>query len=412
MLGNQINKNRYIGIAAGTALSMALASLSAGAVAGNAAAAPQTKKTQTSTQTVSPAGLKALWQVANPKKQLAQSGKEAAANNDIPAKATITAPTEKTATPAKKNPDAVFEIKEQSKSASADGSTASKKNSKNAHPDVLPMLTWYPAEAEPKAVLLCVHGLGLNNDSYKEFADKFCNRGYLIYSVDVPGFGSFQNANEGRDRVDFDYCLRGIRDTLKLIHKINPGKPVFVLGESMGGAIALRVTSLNPDLVSGLISSVPSGDRFKQGKETLRVGLKLLTAPNKTFDIGTSVIARATDNADLKEKWSGDPLNRMDLTPKELLRFQSFMNENHDSAKQITQTPVLFVQGCKDKLVRPEGTQELFNSLATKDRQIELIHDKEHLIFEEGQFDDHVLDIVDKWLVEHIDNKKQLTSNK
>jgi alpha-beta hydrolase superfamily lysophospholipase len=157
---------------------------------------------------------------------------------------------------------------------------------------------------------------------------------------------------------------------------------------------------------------VPSGDRFKQSKETLRIGLKLLTAPNKEFDIGTSVIERATTSEALKEKWAGDPLNRMNLTPKELLTFQSFMNANYDSAKQITKTPVLFVQGCKDQLVRPEGTVQLFNSLQTKDREIELIHDKEHLIFEEGQFDDHVLDIVDKWLVAHISNNKQLTSNK
>ncbi len=87
------------------------------------------------------------------------------------------------------------------------------------------------------------------------------------------------------------------------------------------------------------------------------------------------------------------------------------MNENHESAKQISKTPVLFVQGCKDQLVRPQGTVEIFNSLSTKDRKIELIHDKEHLIFEEGQFDDQVLDIVDQWLVAHIpNNNKQLTS--
>jgi alpha-beta hydrolase superfamily lysophospholipase len=360
------------------------------------------------TNTVQAPGLKSIWQMANPVKKLAQTNKEASAAIEN----SKTAPAdsaESKDTNEKKTGSASIQDGKPAASEEQEGKSDKKKLAK---PRVLPMISWYPDNGEVKAVILCVHGLGLNSDSYEEFGQKFRNRGYLIYSMDVPGFGSFKQADEGRDRVDFPYCLNAIQKSLELIHRANPDKPVFVLGESMGGAIALRATSMNPQLVDGLISSVPSGDRFKQSKETLRIGLKLLTAPNKEFDIGTSVIERATTSEALKEKWAGDPLNRMNLTPKELLTFQSFMNANYDSAKQITKTPVLFVQGCKDQLVRPEGTVQLFNSLQTKDREIELIHDKEHLIFEEGQFDDHVLDIVDKWLVAHISNNKQLTSNK
>jgi len=285
-------------------------------------------------------------------------------------------------------------------------------SSKKRFLDVLPCLTWVDPDVEPKAVLVCVHGLGLNNSSYEDFGKRMAKLGYTVYAVDVPGFGSFKKA-EGRDRVDFDYCLDGLASTLNLLHKVNRKLPIFVLGESMGGAIALRVTSDHPALVDGLISSVPSGDRFNQGKETLRVGLKLLTAPNKPFNIGSDVIKRATEDKDhnlindkLRTAWTNDPLNRMDLTPKELLRFQSFMNDNHDNARKITNTPVLFVQGCEDRLVRPKGTQELFNDIGSQDRQIELIQDKGHLIFEEGQFDDQVIGIVDKWLASHIEKAK------
>lgn len=296
-------------------------------------------------------------------------------------------------------------------SADADAakSDAPKKKRKTEFADVLPTLTWIDPDVDPKAIILCVHGLGLHNDSYEAFGKTMSKLGYLVYAVDVPGFGSFKAA-EGRERIDFDYCLRGIEQTLHFIHKVNPKMPIFILGESMGGAIALRFTSQHPDLIAGLVSSVPSGDRFKQGKETLRVGLKLLTAPNKEFDIGSSVISRATSKDDLKERWEKDPLNRMQLTPKELVRFQDFMNDNHESAKSITNTPVLFVQGCKDTLVRPEGTMQLYNQISSQDRELELIHDGEHLIFEENQFNDQVIKKLDKWLSSHLTTTNQLGS--
>jgi alpha-beta hydrolase superfamily lysophospholipase len=114
----------------------------------------------------------------------------------------------------------------------------------------------------------------------------------------------------------------------------------------------------------------------------------------------------------VREHWEKNPLNRMNLTPKELVRFQDFMNDNHESAKSITHTPVLFVQGCKDTLVRPKGTMQLYNSIASTDRALELIHDGEHLIFEENQFNDQVISMLDKWLVAHITKNKELGSNK
>ena len=203
--------------------------------------------------------------------------------------------------------------------------------------------------------------------------------GYATYAIDVRGFGSFMEA-KGREQVDFDGCLADVQSTLKVLHRAYPGMPIFLLGESMGGAIALRATAIYPELVDGLISSVPAGDRFKQNQTRLSVALHLLEAPNKPYNVGKGVIKQATENEELREVWSKDPLNKLNLSPNELLQFQHFMNQNHKCAKLITDKPVLFVQGCKDRLVRPEGTVELFNELATPDRKLELISNGEHLI--------------------------------
>jgi alpha-beta hydrolase superfamily lysophospholipase len=260
-----------------------------------------------------------------------------------------------------------------------------------------PCLRWVDSTMPPQAVILCIHGLGLHNGSYEDFGKRMSRLGYAVYAVDMRGFGSYKDA-EGKNQVDFDGCLSDIKSTLKVLHRAHANLPLFLLGESMGGAIALRATALYPDLVDGLISSVPSGERFKQGRSSLSVAMHLLEGPNKSFDVGTGVINQATVKPELKEAWANDPLNRMNLSPVELITFQKFMNQNHDIAPLIKDKPVLFVQGCNDKLVKPEGTVELFNELGTKDRKIQLIENGEHLIFEENQFSDAAIESLDNWI--------------
>ncbi len=263
-----------------------------------------------------------------------------------------------------------------------------------------PCLRWGDSDVPPQAVILCIHGLGLHNGSYTDFGKRMSKLGYVVYAVDMRGFGSFKDA-EGKDHVDFDSCLNDIKSTLKVLHRAHSGLPVFLLGESMGGAIALHATALFPELIDGLVSSVPAGERFKQAKSSLNVALHLLE-PKKEFDVGTGVINQATLKPELREAWGNDPLNRLNLSPLELIAFQRFMNQNHEFAPLIKDRPVLFVQGCKDKLVKPEGTVELFNELGTKDRKIELIENGEHLIFEENQFSDAAIDALDNWMATHL----------
>ena len=280
-----------------------------------------------------------------------------------------------------------------------------KKSAKRVKRGNAPCLAWVDSEQPVKAVLLCVHGLGLHNGTYDAFGKRMSKLGYAVYAIDVRGFGSWMAA-QGREKVDFDGCMEDVRNTLKVVHRAHPGLPVFILGESMGGAIALRACAQYPELVDGLISSVPAGDRFKQGQTKLAVALHLIADPNQPFDIGTSVIKQATVKPELRDSWGNNPLSRLKVSANELVQFQNFMNQNHKFAVLIKDRPVLFVQGCDDKLVRPEGTVELFNRLATKDRQIELIPKAEHLIFEEAQFTDQEVEIVNKWLTSHLTASK------
>lgn len=277
-----------------------------------------------------------------------------------------------------------------------------------------PTMAWIDPEVEPRAVLLCVHGLGLHNNSYEAFGKRMAKQGIATYAVDVRGFGSFMNREGRAVQVDFDGTLeKDIKRTLRVIHRAHPGLPVFLLGESMGGAIALRATEMYPDLIDGLISCVPSGERFQQGKTELKVALHYLKGgAKKKFDIGTSVVKAASTgssgiNTELAQDWLEQKLNRKQLSPSELIQFQKFMNDNHESARKICTRPVLVVQGWDDNLVKATGTLKLWEELATPDKDFVPIWGATHLIFEESQFNDPAINakadkVVVRWIDDHI----------
>jgi alpha-beta hydrolase superfamily lysophospholipase len=260
----------------------------------------------------------------------------------------------------------------------------------------LPYRSWV-CQGSPKVVLLCVHGLGFSSEAFENFGKQMSQFGYAIYAVDVRGFGAFTKM-KGKDQVDFDSCVFDVQQALIALHKAYPKTPVFLLGESMGGAMALRVTSRFPLLVDGLISAVPSNDRFAKLSTALKVGTHLFKGGDKPIDVGSMIVNRATANPELQKKWLEDPSNRMTLSAKELKQFGDFMKENHDSAVLIERPPVLMLAGFKDKLVRPEGTIDLFNELSTQDKLLVVVGDGEHLLFEENQLTGEVKWILNGWI--------------
>jgi acylglycerol lipase len=270
-------------------------------------------------------------------------------------------------------------------------------------PGNAPCIQWIGAE-KPKAAILCIHGLSLHKGTFDALGKRLSKDGYAVFALDVRGFGDWVSKRH-IEKVDLNGSLADIGQELKVIHEKYPDLKMVMLGESMGGGIALHATALYPNLVSGLISSVPAGDRFGQTDEEFKVGIHaLLGGFNKQMNVGPGVVAQATKKEDLRHTWGDDPLVRMKLSPHELMQFQDFMGKNYESARAITNTPVLFIQGMNDKLVRPAGTWKLLEALNTPDRQIVFSKTAEHLILEEAQFSEQDIGFIENWMKKHILN--------
>lgn len=264
-----------------------------------------------------------------------------------------------------------------------------------------PGRVWLNPLVKQHGIVIAIHGLSLEHSSYDALAKELADAGFCTVAFDVRGFGSYRQAL-GAEQVSFDECLHDLRLVVSAIKNDNPGTPLFMLGESMGGAIALQFGAQNSQLIDGLIASVPAGKRFKQGKTVIKVALHYLEGRNRPFNIGTDVINQATTDPQLKQLWSNDPKTRSTLSPHELLAFQAMCNRNLECAKQIKSTPVVLFQGVSDGLVKPEATYDLFRAIAAKDKSLIMVGNAEHLIFEEGCFTPPVLKGLIAWMDSHV----------
>src|SRR5262249_50296877 len=154
------------------------------------------------------------------------------------------------------------------------------------------------------------------------------------------------------------------------------------MGESMGGAIALSFAAENPALVDGVISSVPSDKRFRKFRTIGRIAMAYLFSGNGKVNLDNIMVNRVTMNGALRKTWEDDQQAKLVVTLKDLLRVNAFMKESRREARRIDQLPVLVVQGDSDHFVDPKGTEKLFDSLSTQDKQLILLNRGEHLTFE------------------------------
>lgn len=264
----------------------------------------------------------------------------------------------------------------------------------------VPYRSWLPKREKPRLVLLCIHALGFSSKSYDNFGRRMAASGIPTYALDVRGFGEWMKQSD-KAHMDFEACFTDVEQGLKTLHKAYPRLPIFLVGESMGGAIAIQSASRYPDLVNGLVAAVPSSEeRAGAMKSGLVVAFKTAESPNARVDMAPVIVDGVTNDSALRAKINAEPLNRMELSKKELAQFEKFMKETHDAAPLVERTPALVLVAYKDKLVTPSGSVQLFSEMTTPQRLLIGDGNSQHLMLEEAQMTPEIERILKGWLRE------------
>ncbi|MGQ9425701.1 alpha/beta hydrolase [Gilvimarinus sp. F26214L] len=122
---------------------------------------------------------------------------------------------------------------------------------------VLPVRVWNSRTIEPAAVVVALHGFNDYSHAFAEVAEHWAKE-YRIYTYayDQRGFG---NTAQPGTWAGTETYVRDLREFTAAMRKRFPGVPLYVLGESMGGAVAMvAFASDTPPDADGVILSAPA----------------------------------------------------------------------------------------------------------------------------------------------------------
>lgn len=253
---------------------------------------------------------------------------------------------------------------------------------------------WLP-EGDAKAVLLIVHGLGEHSGRYMNVVNHFVPLGYAIYALDHIGHGKSGGAREVVERFsDFTGTLTIFYN---MVTGWQAGKPIFLLGHSMGGTIAAYYLLDHQDNFTGAVISaalVKVSPNITQ--TTITVGKLLSKVAPKVGILPLDPTSISRDPA-VVEAYVNDPLVFHGKTPARLAaEMLAAMIRITAEAGRI-RLPFIVVQGGKDLLVDPAGAQMLYDMASSDDKALHIYDGLYHEVFNEPERD-RVLKDVEDWL--------------
>lgn len=224
----------------------------------------------------------------------------------------------------------------------------------------LPVGRWLP-EGRPRAVVLALHGFNDFHQSQASLASRLTEDNVAVYAYDQRGFGDTPQAGiwPGTDQLVDD-----ARIMIRLLQSRYPDRPIYLLGESMGGAIALLAgTTIPLPDIKGMILLAPAvwGQEIQPWYQRLGLWLGLRISPGLQLDADW-VDAEPTDDPRWRDYWAGHPLVRQESRVDTLAGVSELMDRALDASGWLT-LPTLILYGGRDEIIPAEAICHMLERL-------------------------------------------------
>jgi acylglycerol lipase len=214
----------------------------------------------------------------------------------------------------------------------------------------LPLAVWKAENGPPKAVILGLHGFGDYRNAFEEPAAIWAKDGITTYAYDQRGFG----ASPTRGRwPGTDTLVDDAKAVARLLRQKYPDTPIYLAGESMGGAVAMVAADRGIE-ADGLVLLAPAvRSRASFGPLATNVISFFVHIVPWMPDGPTSIDFQPTDNPKTLDKLRNDKMMlraaRFDLGYGLL----DLMDAAVDAAPRLHE-PYIMLHGLGDKIV-PNG---------------------------------------------------------
>jgi acylglycerol lipase len=252
---------------------------------------------------------------------------------------------------------------------------------------------WRPAGAV-RAALVNIHGLGDHSGLYPTLVEHFQGRGITVHAMDLRGNGRSGGQRAfierwGEFREDLRRFLGGVREE-------EPGRPLFLLGNSLGGLIVLEYALHHPEGLRGVIAASPPLGRLGVPAPLLALGRVFSRVwPRFSIRTGMDLSGLARDPA-VVQTVLADPLFHRVGTARLSTEVVAAIARVQAGAPTFP-LPVLVLHGSSDRMVPPEGSREFVARVGHPDRELREYAGAFHVLFADLDHE-RVLTDVERWI--------------
>jgi acylglycerol lipase len=255
---------------------------------------------------------------------------------------------------------------------------------------------WLP-EGDPTGVLLLAHGLGEHSGRYVTVVDTLVPDGWAVYGVDHRGHG--RSGGPRAHIVRYDDWLEDFDRFRREVVARHPGLPVFLLGHSMGGQLALAYALDHQDDLAGLVLSAPALANTSLPPPLRRVFLAVArlapTLRPRLLDLD-----RISKDPDVVTAYHADPYVHHGHATLGLARALFLQFAVLPERARELRLPLLLMHGSEDVLTDPAGSRLLASTCGSPDQTVRWYDGLWHEIFHEPERDRPLTDLRE-WLAAH-----------
>lgn len=227
----------------------------------------------------------------------------------------------------------------------------------------LPVQRWLPAGKEPRAIIVALHGFNDYANAVALPAAFWAKQGIATYAYDQRGFGGAPDRGywAGTAAMTSD-----LRDAARAVRQRHPRTPLFVLGVSMGGAVAMAALADGPIAgVAGtaLIAPAVWGRRHMNVFQRGTLWFLSNTVPFMALT-GEGLHIKPSDNIEMLRALSRDPKIIRETRVDAIKGLVDLMDSAFAAAPRLGWKPVFVAYGLRDEIVPKEPTTAFMRRMA------------------------------------------------
>lgn len=255
----------------------------------------------------------------------------------------------------------------------------------------------FPCE-NPKAVVITFHGMNSYTQPSGIIGKYLAESGFEVVAYDQRGHG--KSAGLRGYIPSITVLIKDARDFITEIQKLYGGLPIFLIGGSMGGTLALNLSIEIPDIIKGVILINPAIGLHTRLESLLRGICICFSACVPTVGVLKGDLSRSSKNVTLHKYMEENPYYyhgkvRIGSSAAMLKAMKDIRGKY-----SLFNHPILVIQGSDDFVTSVDRVNEFMKIISVIDKTLLMYPGLPHsIVFEEAIFD--ISAKITTWVKDH-----------